>query len=211
MRQEPQPQYGAIVHSSPDPSVPSSTSKLGDDAQARSSQTGPQSDVSCVALSAEYGYIYRAASQLGKTQFFEFLDKKYVDKIGLSEFGRQWGRWSEQEKLENVYRVVTDPAEYRQRLKECNFSALLKELEEHLGAEKQVGLISRQIEFALDQLLKHRGAEIDFGRGCWGLGRVLGGRVIWKALLLLCGHVGVCGKWRRRFIIIWMGPSFQQV
>lgn len=115
----------------------------------------------------------------------------------MAEFGRQWGRWSEQEKLENVYRVVTDPNEYLQRLKECNFSALLRELEDNLGAAKQVGLISKQIEFALDQLLKNRGAEIDFGRkgglleGLFG-GTNIGGQAM-GPLEGLCVERQCCG------------------
>jgi len=106
-----------------------------------------------IPISAENGFLYRAASRLQLSEF-SMLDMDYIDKIGREELGRfKWKRLSREQKYEAVYEVVSDPAQYKERLATSNFDKLLSALEIFVGGKKtQEHIIEKQLEVALGKL-----------------------------------------------------------
>mmetsp|Transcript_9610 Transcript_9610/g.13423 ORF Transcript_9610/g.13423 Transcript_9610/m.13423 type:complete len:656 (-) Transcript_9610:280-2247(-) len=106
-----------------------------------------------IPISAENGFLYRAASRLQLSEF-SMLDMDYIDKIGCEELGRfKWRKLSREEKYEAVYEVVSNPAEYRERLAASNFDKFLSTLEFFVGGEKaQECIIEKQLRVALKKL-----------------------------------------------------------
>mmetsp|Transcript_15008 Transcript_15008/g.32341 ORF Transcript_15008/g.32341 Transcript_15008/m.32341 type:complete len:703 (-) Transcript_15008:352-2460(-) len=103
--------------------------------------------------SFENAFLYRSASRLQLSEL-KRLDKVYIDKIGHEEVGKyKWKKLSEEKKYELVHQVVSDPAQYNERLEASNFDTLLDILQFFLGGKKtQEGIIEKQLEVALTKL-----------------------------------------------------------
>jgi small GTP-binding protein len=118
-----------------------------------------------IALSAEYAYIYRACSQLGRDSFRK-LDQKYINKIGVAEFGRAWTRKTKAQKADAVHEIVSDEAEYAERLKDCNFQAFLTALRTDIGGHggaAQRRILFNQVTYEMAHFCKLRSAVVKSG------------------------------------------------
>ena len=106
-----------------------------------------------IPVSAGKAFLYRAASRLSLDQFKNF-DRDFVDEIGREEFGRhKWKKLSSTEQYEEVFKIVSDPDEYKERLAESNFDKFLSILEYFLGGvENQLKLLSIQMDIMLSKI-----------------------------------------------------------
>ena len=74
---------------------------------------------------------------------FESFDKELIEKLGREQIGRRrWTSLSEEQKLDEAYKVVTDGHQYG--IEDCNFDKLLTSLRYFVGGDKaQSGLIEK--------------------------------------------------------------------
>ena len=103
--------------------------------------------------SFENAFLYRSASRLQLGELSR-LDKVYIDKIGHEEVGKyKWKKLSNKKKYELVHQIVSDPAQYKERLESSNFDTLLELLQFFLGGKKTQGsIIEKQLEVALTKM-----------------------------------------------------------
>ena len=103
--------------------------------------------------SFENAFLYRSASRLQLGEL-KRLDKLYIDKIGHEEVGKyKWKKMSDEAKYELVHQIVSDPAQYKERLEASNFDTLIDTLQFFLGGKKaQEGIIEKQLEVALTKI-----------------------------------------------------------
>jgi len=104
-------------------------------------------------ISAENAFVYRTASKLTKDTIHT-MEKIYFDKIGYEEIGKvKWNRLSNEEKYQLVLNIISDPEQYRERLRSSIFDKLLKVLEYVMGdQEKQQTIVEKQIEVLLKKI-----------------------------------------------------------
>jgi len=99
-----------------------------------------------IPISAINAYIQQSASQMGIEKFRTF-EKDLIDKLGREQIGRlRWNKLSGEEKVKEVFRIVTDPEACKEVLSESNFGAFLDALEYFLaGEKKQLTLLYHQV------------------------------------------------------------------
>jgi len=100
-------------------------------------------------ISAINAYIQQSASQMGIEKFQTF-EKDLIEKLGREQIGRlRWNKLNDKEKVEEVFKIVTDPEACKEVLSESNFSAFLETLDHFLGGEsKQLALLHHQVNSA---------------------------------------------------------------
>eukprot|EP00957_Ditylum_brightwellii_P211673 15366459-Ditylum_brightwellii.AAC.1 len=106
-----------------------------------------------IPISAENGFLYRAASHM-KPSNFDKLDMAYIDKIGHEEIGKfKWKKLTREQKYDAIYKVVSDPDQYKERLEASNFDTFLSTLDHFIGGDmSQKYLIGKQLDVATKKL-----------------------------------------------------------
>jgi len=106
-----------------------------------------------IPISAENGFLYRAASHMQLSNFNKF-DMTYIDKIGHEEIGKfKWKKLTREQKYDAVYKVVSDPDQYKERLAASNFDKFLSTLDYFIGGDvSQKALIGKQLDVAMKKL-----------------------------------------------------------
>jgi small GTP-binding protein len=106
-----------------------------------------------IPTSANHAFFYRTASLMSLENFKKF-NKELIDQIGRDEFGRyRWKGMTEMEKLAEVFKAVTDPVKYEERLSTTNFDKFLAVLAYFVGgADVQLNLLRAQIDTKIKSL-----------------------------------------------------------
>ena len=99
-----------------------------------------------IPISAISAYTQLSASQMSLEKFTSF-DNDLIEKLGREQIGRRrWNKLTEEEKIKEVYNIVTNPEECQEVFNESNFSAFLGVLEFFLGKKNQLNLLTNQIQ-----------------------------------------------------------------
>ena len=130
---------------------------LVDEVRGKVNETFKDIDVkpTLLHISAHNAFAYRNASRLTRENMHEKLTRECLDKIGFEEIGRvKWRRMSEEKKYDLVYEVVSDKAQYKERLSLSNFDKFLEVLSSTLGGSvNQANLIEEQLKVQLKKLI----------------------------------------------------------
>ncbi len=116
-----------------------------------------------IPTSAMHAYFYRTASLMNLDQFKKF-DKDLIEMIGREEVGKfKLKTLNQDERYEAVHRVVSEDAQYKERLEATNFDKFLGALRYAIGNEQdQMATIKDQLSVALKHLSPQRGLANQF-------------------------------------------------
>lgn len=108
-----------------------------------------------IPISAVQAFIHQTASLMTLEKFKSF-DKDLIEKLGRDQFGKQmWKKWSPDEKVENVYDIISNAEQYQEGLKDSNFDKFMVVLRHFVGGDQaQRELIQKQIHTGLSALSK---------------------------------------------------------
>ena len=97
-------------------------------------------------ISAINAYIHQCTSQMGLEKFRTF-EKDLIDKLGREQLGRlRWNKLDDEEKIKQVFDIVTDPEACKEVLYDSNFHTLLDTLAYFVGGD------SRQLSIHYHQI-----------------------------------------------------------
>jgi GTP-binding protein EngB required for normal cell division len=100
-----------------------------------------------IPVSAVTAYIQLSASRMSFNRFQTF-DIELIEKLGRDTIGRiRWNKLSQEEKIQEAYKIVTNPEVFEDVFNDSNFGTFLDVLEYFIGgSENQVKLIEHQLE-----------------------------------------------------------------
>ena len=106
-----------------------------------------------IPLSARHAYIFRLASTLTLDQFKTKIEESLVNKLGHDYFGRQWRKYSKDERYKRAHQVIQDKKQYNDGMKDSRFDQFLSALAYCVGgAPTQEWLIQNQIKAYMQRL-----------------------------------------------------------
>lgn len=139
-----------------------------------------RSNIVFLPCSALHAYIYRAGARLSVYQFEDF-DSDMMEIIGKVHFGsKNWKAMTHEERFRKTHKILADPKLFKEGMDTCGFTAVMEELNHHLGgAVKQEQMINKQIDLTLTNLNPNQTEWIS--KTCLAVHQ--------KQVLLACGEI----------------------
>lgn len=112
----------------------------------------PELEHGIVRISAENSFFYNTCSRNiaeGRTTT-QGLEKKYKDKLGVSELGRKWHRLTEEQKDAELKETLT-PANIQRALYDSGYTVFQQQIAEHLTPCKQFVYLLNNLRVCLKQ------------------------------------------------------------
>jgi GTPase SAR1 family protein len=101
-------------------------------------ETHPDLEWEMIKISAENAFIYNQfESNANIENGIASLEKKYIDKLGVSESGKSWHRKNSEEQKHTLMEALSDPSNIRSALHESGYTIFQDKMTEHFTSEKQ--------------------------------------------------------------------------
>eukprot|EP00977_Amphora_coffeiformis_P027578 scaffold34621_cov166-Amphora_coffeaeformis.AAC.21 len=156
-----------------------------------------------VPVSATHAFLYRCGSRMTFESFCK-MDVAFINKLGKESYGRQWHRYSQEEKMTKAFEAVHDEEQRRDGVAISNFDAFLKVLDYCIGDDKkQTNILQKQIEVFTERFSKASDKcdlGVEFGKLYDAIG-ILGGEKDKLTEDFWVSYSSRMGKTFRQFIV----------